>query len=109
MRLQDSNTTATSQEPMRTEGTVLEHAAADHGPLARPQHRIAAGDVAAGNPSRDRAHATDQPLDASLDARLETHAQWSLSALDTVFSRMTSSFMQEVDFTRIDFDAIERA
>jgi hypothetical protein len=45
----------------------------------------------------------------SSDAKIETHAQWSLTALNSVFSRMTSTYMEQVDFTQIDFEAIEQA
>ena len=49
------------------------------------------------------------PQEFSMDTKLVGQAQWSLSALDHVFTHMASSFMEQVDFNQIDFDALAQA
>jgi hypothetical protein len=56
------------------------------------------------DPSREEARP-----EFSIDANLIEQAQWSVTALDHVFTHMASSFMEQVDFTKIDFDALAQA
>jgi hypothetical protein len=109
MRGHDGVATATSHETLRAGAGM-----SDFSDTTSFANQTTGGQGAA-ELGHDKVKGSDPAQDGletqslTLVSKLEMHAQWSLSALDDVFTHMTSSFMREVDFTRIDFDAIEQA